>query len=172
MKAAAALTAWPSLVWFAGQLEHPKWNGFALYDLIFPLFLFMAGVSMPFSFEKRLERGDTRGDLCRHVIVRGLLLVFIGMIYNGLLKFDWPNTRYPSVLGRIGLAYLFAGLIVLSTRVRGQVVVADWRVGCILGGAAVYSGAGLRRTRLGTGAYVDGLHRSFADSGAFVRRRS
>ena len=129
VKAAAALTAWPSLVWFAGQLEHPKWNGFALYDLIFPLFLFMAGVSMPFSFEKRLERGDTRGDLCRHVIVRGLLLVFIGMIYNGLLKFDWPNTRYPSVLGRIGLAYLFAGLIVLSTRVRGQVL---WLIGVLV----------------------------------------
>jgi predicted acyltransferase len=127
--AAAALTAWPWLVWFAGQLEHPKWNGFALYDLIFPLFLFMAGVSMPFSFEKRLERGDTRGELCRHVIVRGLLLVVIGMIYNGWLKFDWPNTRYPSVLGRIGLAYLFAGLIVLSTRVRGQVL---WLIGVLV----------------------------------------
>ena len=54
--AAAALTGWSGLVWFAGQLEHPKWHGFALYDLIFPLFLFMAGVAMPFSFEKRLER--------------------------------------------------------------------------------------------------------------------
>ncbi len=129
VKAAAALSAWPSLVWFAGQLEHPKWNGFALYDLIFPLFLFMAGVSMPFSFEKRLERGDTRGQLYRHVIVRGLLLVVIGMIYNGLLKFDWPNTRYPSVLGRIGLAYLFAGLIVLNTRVRGQII---WLIGVLV----------------------------------------
>jgi predicted acyltransferase len=118
--AAAALTGRSGLVWFSGQLEHPKWNGFALYDLIFPLFLFMAGVSMPFSFEKRMERGDTRGELYRHVIIRGLLLVFLGMIYNGLLKFDWPNMRYPSVLGRIGLAYLFAALIVLNTGVRGQ----------------------------------------------------
>jgi len=41
--AAATLTGWTWLVWFAGQLEHPKWHGFALYDLIFPLFLFMAG---------------------------------------------------------------------------------------------------------------------------------
>ncbi len=128
--AAATLTAWAPLVWLEGQMHHPKWNGFTLYDLIFPLFLFMAGVSMPFSFEKRIERGDTRGQLFRHVIIRGLLLVLIGMIYNGFLNFDWPKTRYPSVLGRIGLAYLFAGLIVLSTGVRGRVL---WLIGVLVG---------------------------------------
>ena len=52
------------------------------------------------------------------------------MIYNGLLKFDWPNTRLPSVLGRIGLAYLFAGLIVLNTGVRGRIA---WIVGLLVG---------------------------------------
>ena len=52
--AAAKLTGWAWLVWLSGQLDHPEWDGFAFYDLIFPLFLFMAGVSMPFSFEKRL----------------------------------------------------------------------------------------------------------------------
>lgn len=128
--AAAKLTGWAPLVWFAGQLEHPEWNGFALYDLIFPLFLFMAGVSMPFSFEKRLERGDSRAELYRHVIIRGLLLVLLGIFYNGVLKFDWPNTRLPSVLGRIGLAYLFAGLIVLTFGVRAQVV---WIIGVLVG---------------------------------------
>jgi predicted acyltransferase len=64
------------------------------------------------------------------VITRGLVLVLLGMIYNGLLKFDWPNTRLPSVLGRIGLAYMFAGLIVLNTRVRGQII---WFVGLLVG---------------------------------------
>jgi predicted acyltransferase len=131
-KEAAKLTGWPWLVWFAGQLEHPKWHGFALYDLIFPLFLFMAGVAMPFSFEKRLARGDSKAHLARHVIVRGLVLVFLGMIYNGLLSFDFGNPHYPrlpSVLGRIGLAYLFAGLIVLNARPRAQFV---WIVGLLL----------------------------------------
>ncbi|MGE3240179.1 MAG: acyltransferase family protein [Pirellulales bacterium] len=128
--AAAKLTGWASLVWFAGQLEHPEWHGFALYDLIFPLFLFIAGVAMPFSFDKRLERGDTKGQLARHAIVRGLVLVLLGMIYNGLLEFDWANMRYPSVLGRIGLAYLFAALIVLNTRTRGQLV---WIAGLLVG---------------------------------------
>jgi predicted acyltransferase len=128
--AAAQLTGWAGLVWFAGQLEHPGWHGFALYDLIFPLFLFIAGVAMPFSFDKRLDRGDTKLDLARHAIVRGLVLVLLGMIYNGLLEFDWANMRYPSVLGRIGLAYLFAALIVLNTNARGQLI---WFVGLLVG---------------------------------------
>jgi predicted acyltransferase len=128
--AAAALTGWSGFVWFARQLEHPEWHGFALYDLIFPLFLFMAGVAMPFSFEKRLARGDSRGQLYRHVIIRGLLLVLLGMIYNGLLQFHWEKMRYASVLGRIGLAYLFAALIVLGFRVRGQFL---WVFGLLIG---------------------------------------
>ena len=128
--AAAELSGWAWLVWLAGQLEHPEWHGFKFYDLIFPLFLFLAGVSMPLSFEKRLARGDTKAQVTRHVIVRGLVLVLLGMIYNGLLEFDWPNTRLPSVLGRIGLAYLFAGLIVLNTNWRGQLI---WIAGLLVG---------------------------------------
>ena len=61
--AAAKLTGWTWLVWLAGQLHHPKWHGFAFYDLIFPLFLFIAGAAMPFSFEKRLAAGVYKGRL-------------------------------------------------------------------------------------------------------------
>jgi predicted acyltransferase len=128
--AASELADWKWLTWLSGQLGHPEWHGFALYDLIFPLFLFIAGVAMPFSFEKRFLRGDSKQSLYRHVIIRGLLLVFLGMIYNGLLKFDWATMRYPSVLGRIGLAYMFAGLIVLNTNRRGQIA---WIVGLLVG---------------------------------------
>ncbi len=127
--AAAKLTHWRWLEWFNGQMEHPEWHGFALYDLIFPLFLFIAGVAMPFSFEKRLARGDRRHALYQHVIFRGLLLVLLGFIYNGLLKFNWPM-RLPSVLGRIGLAYLFAGLIFLNTQLRGRIL---WIAGLLIG---------------------------------------
>ena len=128
--AAAKLTGWAWLVWLSGQLEHPEWHGFTFYDLIFPLFLFMAGVSMPFSFEKRLGQGDTTQQLHRHVVVRGLLLVLLGWIYSSILKFEWETMRYPSVLGRIGLAYLFAGLIVLHTGLRGRLT---WIAGLLLG---------------------------------------
>src|SRR5262245_35951361 len=71
----AKLTSWPWLLWLARQMEHADWHGFTLYDLIFPLFLFLAGVSMPFSFEKRLERGATKAQLYRHVLIRALALV-------------------------------------------------------------------------------------------------
>lgn len=128
--AAAELTGWSALVWLAGQMHHPEWHGFAFYDLIFPLFLFMAGVAMPFSFEKRLADGGTKQELVRHSIIRGLVLVLLGMIYNGFLEFDWENTRYASVLGRIGLAYMFAALIALNCGIRARVV---WIAGILIG---------------------------------------
>lgn len=93
------------------QLEHPEWHGFTAYDLIFPLFLFLAGVSMPLSMGKRVAAGATKAVLTRHAIRRGLVLVLLGAIYNGLLGFDFERMRYASVLGRIGLAWMFAALL-------------------------------------------------------------
>jgi len=111
------------------QLKHTEWHGFTLYDLIFPLFLFLAGVAMPFSFAKRFEHGATKAQLYRHVFIRMLALVVLGMIYNGLLKFDWATMRYTSVLGHIGIAYFFAALIVLNASAVGQFV---WMVGLLV----------------------------------------
>src|SRR3954471_3673821 len=48
---------------FSNQLTHPAWNGFHLYDLIFPLFLFMAGVATPYSVGRELEKGKSRREL-------------------------------------------------------------------------------------------------------------
>jgi predicted acyltransferase len=129
VQAATALTSWGWLVWLSEQLEHADWHGFTLYDLIFPLFLFLAGVAMPFSFDKRIERGNSKLDLYRHVIVRGVFLVLLGMVYNDFFKFDWATMRYTSVLGRIGLAYMLAALIVLNTSVLGQFM---WLVGVLV----------------------------------------
>lgn len=93
------------------QFHHPEWNGFTLYDLIFPLFLFLAGASMPLSMEKRLAAGATKATLTRHAVRRGAVLVLLGAIYNGLLALDFANVRYASVLGRIGLAWMVAALL-------------------------------------------------------------
>ena len=113
---------WQWLDWLAGQLHHPAWNGFAFYDLIFPLFLFISGVTMPFSLVRHREAGEPMWRQYLRVFRRAALLIALGMIYNGFLKFDFAHARYPSVLGRIGLAYFFAALIVLHTRPRGQLV--------------------------------------------------
>jgi len=103
------------------QLTHVEWNGFRAYDLIFPLFLFVAGVAMPYSIGWRLKTGDSKRKIALKVIRRGLLLVLLGLIYNGLLSIGFTHQlRWGSVLGRIGLAYMFGGLIYLVTDVRGQ----------------------------------------------------
>jgi predicted acyltransferase len=123
----ASLTGWAPLVWWEKQLHHVEWHGFAFEDMIFPLFLFIAGISFPFSMAKRLENGVPRKLIYKQIFRRGLLLVLFGFIYNGLLSFnfiniengafsfDWSKMRFASVLGRIGLAWMLAALIFINT---------------------------------------------------------
>ena len=56
----ATLTGWPVLQWWASQLQHVAWHGFHFFDMIFPLFLFIAGVSFPFSLAKRMANNQSR----------------------------------------------------------------------------------------------------------------
>ncbi|MEZ2338742.1 acyltransferase family protein [Mucilaginibacter sp. RCC_168] len=105
------------------QFTHPDWNGFHLYDLIFPLFLFMAGVSTPFSVGRELEKGKSRGQLTWRVIKRAAILVLLGLVVNnGLNIMPISQIRFASVLGRIGIAYMFANIIYLYSRERMQMV--------------------------------------------------
>lgn len=127
----AKTTGWAWAVTLAGQFVHPDWNGFTFYDLIFPLFLFMAGVSTPFSIGSRLEKGDAKAELARKIIIRGLILFLLGLIYNnGLFTRTLDDIRYPSVLGRIGLAGMFAQLIYVYAGRRAQY---GWFAGLLLG---------------------------------------
>ena len=96
---------------FAQQMGHKAWDGFALYDLIFPLFLFIAGVSFPFSMAKSQSLGEPQQKVMLRVLRRGMMLVGLGVVYNGLLDFDFENLRVASVLGRIGLAWMLAALL-------------------------------------------------------------
>ena len=118
----AALTGWPVFQWWAAQLEHVPWHGFHFEDMIFPLFLFIAGISFPFSLAKRLSNNNSRGSIYKHVISRGLILVLLGIIYNNGVHFDFGHLRYGSVLGRIGLAWMFAALIFMNTKLSRRIV--------------------------------------------------
>jgi predicted acyltransferase len=107
----------------ANQFTHPDWNGFHFYDLIFPLFLFIAGVATPYSIGRELEKGKTKQQLLLRVIKRGLILILLGLIYNnGLELRPFSEIRFASVLGRIGLAYMFANIIYLYTKRTGQII--------------------------------------------------
>lgn len=101
----------PNLKFLGEQMGHSQWDGFTFYDLIFPLFLFLAGISFPFSMSKQLLLGKSKSAISLKVLKRGLVLVLLGVVYNGLLQFDFDTLRYASVLGRIGLAWMFASLL-------------------------------------------------------------
>ena len=115
---------------FDEQLHHPYWNGFAAYDLIFPLFMFVAGVSVPYSVGRDLEKGKTKSRIITKVIMRGLLLIVLGMVYNnGLEITPLEQFRFPSVLGKIGASYIFANVIYLYAGRRAR---AAWFAGSLI----------------------------------------
>ena len=97
--------------WLAVQLEHADWFGLTFEDLIFPTFLFIAGISFPFSLAKQRERGQSVFQIDRKIVVRGVLLIALGLVYNRILRLDFSNFRYASVLGKIGLAWALAALV-------------------------------------------------------------
>ncbi len=109
-------TGLPWVDWVARQLEHPAWNGFTFYDFIFPLFLFIAGVSLPFSLNRGLASGLSKTDLYRKVFVRMLVLIALGILdKNAPVPFFEPSQiRVSSVLGRIGIACFIATLLYLN----------------------------------------------------------
>jgi predicted acyltransferase len=111
----------------SNQLHHSPWNGFTFYDLIFPLFIFISGVSMPFSYEKHLNTGTDKKKSAKGIysalIRRTLILIILGMVVNGLLQAQgYENTRFASVLARIALSTFFAALIYLNFSLSKQVM--------------------------------------------------
>ena len=123
---AALCKLWPGEFsdWTAAQMGHADWNGFFHHDTIFPLFLFIAGISFPFSLAKQREKGMSERSIYLKVIRRGLTLVVLGFVYSGLFKLDFATLRLPSVLGRIGLAWMFAALLFVNFNVRSRAVIA------------------------------------------------
>ena len=110
---------YPNSFWiqFSKQLEHPYWNGFTFYDLIFPLFIFLAGVSTPFSIGKALNDGKSKKEILLKVLKRGLILFLLGLVYNNGLEIKpIDDIRFMSVLGRIGITYVFANILFLYVK--------------------------------------------------------
>jgi predicted acyltransferase len=70
------------------QMEHVGWQGCHFEDLIYPLFLFIIGIVLPFSLSRRREQGQRLGQLYVHCLTRSLLLIILGSIPGGLLTQD------------------------------------------------------------------------------------
>ena len=95
------------------QLEHSAWNGWTLTDLVFPSFLFMAGVSIVLSTESRLARGESKATLRLHVLKRSIILFLFGLVVNSFPLFHLSTLRYYGVLQRIAICFFFASLLYL-----------------------------------------------------------
>ncbi len=109
-------TDWSWVDALALQFKHPPWNGFTFYDFIMPLFLFIAGLSLPFSLNRGIELGLTKGQLYRKAFTRMLILIGLGILYkNAPIPFLEPSKiRVVSVLGRIGFAGMVATVLYLN----------------------------------------------------------
>jgi predicted acyltransferase len=122
--AAMAREAGPSLSavgeFIERQFEHPPWEGFTFYDLIFPLFIFVTGVAIVLSLTKLVAReGRVRAHM--RVLRRSFLLFGLGILFYGGLQEFWPDIRLLGVLQRIALCYLFASLLFLNLGVKGLI---------------------------------------------------
>lgn len=110
--------------WLENQMHHVAWDGLAHHDTIFPLFIFIAGVSFPYSYAKQVKIGKTRWQIYKKIFIRAVVLVFLGMICNGLLKLQSGPQRFFSVLERIGVAGMFASILYINFKPRGRIIIA------------------------------------------------
>jgi predicted acyltransferase len=96
--------------------EHADWHGWTFTDTVFPFFLWIVGVSITFSFAKRIAQGADRGRLLLHVLKRSALIFLIGLLLNGFPRYNLSTLRIPGVLQRIAVCYLIGATIFLFTK--------------------------------------------------------
>lgn len=106
----------------ATQMEHCEWAGFHFYDFIFPLFVFIVGVSIVFSLTRMLER-DGRPAAIKRIVIRSVILFALGVFYMGGVANGFSNMYFAGVLHRIAVAYFFAALIFCFFRLRAMICI-------------------------------------------------
>jgi predicted acyltransferase len=94
-------------------LRHAEWMGATTTDMIFPAFLFMAGLSIPLSFASQIKRGASRAMLVQRLLRRSLVLVILGLVLNGFPDYHLHTLRIPGILQRIAICYLCSGALYL-----------------------------------------------------------
>jgi predicted acyltransferase len=112
-------------------LKHAEWNGCTPTDLIFPFFLFIVGVAIPFALGKRMDRGEDHTKIILQIIRRSITLFVLGLILHtfpfGLIghNFDLSTVRIPGVLQRIAVVYLIASILFLKTDNKTQIYIGS-----------------------------------------------
>ncbi len=109
--------------WLAEQMTHPEWFGLTFYDMIFPTFVFITGVTFPFSYAKQVERGMSSAQIHLRILRRAAVLIALGWVCNGIFSKGFVNLRYGSVLGKIGIAWMLAALAYVHFRRTARIVI-------------------------------------------------
>jgi len=123
------ITGWSIFQLGAEQMKHSIWHGFTAYDLIFPLFIFLSGVSLGIAAKPLSSYPiDKANAIVKHGYKRLVLLILLGVLYNHGWGTGIPvspdEIRYVSVLGRIGISWFVAAMLVWYVTERTQWIVA------------------------------------------------
>lgn len=108
------------------QFTHAQWEGFRLWDLVMPLFMFMSGVTIPFALAKYRNESAPRAEFYKRLVKRVLLLWLLGMLVQGnLLSLSPAHFKfYSNTLQAIATGYLFACLAFIYISKRSCVVLS------------------------------------------------
>ena len=118
--------------WAAEQMRHVVWHGWHMMDGVFPVFMFISGLSWPFSYAKQRERGTPTRAILLRIAKRVLVLFLLGLVCEGALHFDrgWNAIRIGSVFFRIGICWAAAAVMAMFWGARTRLLVA---IGLLVG---------------------------------------
>lgn len=151
--------------------SHAHWNGCTSTDLIFPFFIFIVGASIAFALGTKKLNSEHHSALIKKVIIRGLIIILLGIlkdafpffhlkdgVYEGWSPLQW---RIPGVLQRIGLVFIFGGILFIKSSTRTlwvlliSILLGYWAlINVSIEGAFI---ANLSKPNLNIGAYWDEL---------------
>lgn len=100
-------------------LLHADWHGCTLTDLVFPFFLFIVGVAIPFALGSRKEAGTTDLALYRKITIRVIMIFLIGLALSGFPYYKFSTIRIPGVLQRIAIVYGVVSVLYLNLSIKG-----------------------------------------------------
>ena len=122
-----SITEGPVRDFFFVQCEHVEWSGFTVWDIIMPLFIFMSGITIPFSMAKYREGEKPGWPFWKKLLKRFAILVFLGWIVQGnLLLFDFSQWHpFANTLQAIAVAYFVSAVAYAYGGEKAQIVVGS-----------------------------------------------
>ena len=101
-------------------LLHVEWNGITPTDYVFPTFLFIVGVSIVLSLNKQTEKGKSRLELTKKIVLRSIKIYLVGIFLWLWPSFNFEGIRWVGVLPRIAFVFLACSLLYLYTSRKSQ----------------------------------------------------